>query len=359
MNRIDMENAGLAPQIRSQAESYQGLYVGRVTSQYKDLYRVITEDGELTAEISGKFRFKANRLSDYPAVGDFVMLDRTRDTGGNAMIHRVLDRKSAFIRKAAGEVNEEQIVAANIDTVFICMSLNADFNLRRAERYLAVAWDSGAVPVLVLTKADLCHELAGKLAEIGAITCGADVIVTSGRSEDGHLPLCKYLGCGRTLAFIGSSGVGKSTLINRLTGRDALKIQEIRKDDKGRHTTTRREMIVIPRNGVVIDTPGMRELGMEGADLASAFTDIDVLSQTCRFHDCSHTVEPDCAVQRAIAAGILSEDRLTSYLKLKKEAKYAGLNSREIEAEKIAVMFAKVGGKKQARNLSREKNKNR
>lgn len=359
MNHFDMENAGLTPQIKNQAESFLGLYVGRVSSQYKDLYSVITEDGELTAEISGKFRFKANRLSDYPAVGDFVMMDRTQNAGGNAMIHQVLNRKTAFIRKAAGESNEEQIVAANVDMVFICMSLNADFNLRRAERYLAVAWDSGAVPVLVLTKADLCRDLDGKLAEIGAIACGVDVIVTSGRNEAGYLPILKYLGCGHTIAFIGSSGVGKSTLINKLTGQDVLKTKDIRKDDKGRHTTTRREMIVIPHNGVVIDTPGMRELGMESADLTSAFADINALSQGCKFHDCSHTVEPDCAVQRAITEGILSRDRLTNFLKLQREAKYAGLNSREIEAEKIAVMFAKVGGKKQARNLIKEKNKNR
>ncbi len=357
MNNKDMENMGLSPRFAAESDKYIGLFAGRIISQSRDLYRVATEQGEVQAEVSGKFRFDAGNLSVFPAVGDFVMIDRKDNTDGNAVIHHVLPRKSAFIRRSAGTSNEGQVVASNIDTVFICMSLNRDFNLRRMERYLGIAWDSGAVPVIVLTKADLCTDLEGKLSELGTVALGVDVIVTSSLTDDGYEPVRKYLGRGRTVAFIGSSGVGKSTLINRLVGRDLLLTREIRDDDRGRHTTTRRELIVIPGGGAVIDTPGMRELGIESADLAKTFIDIDELSFKCRFHDCNHTCEPGCAVRKAISDGLLSEDRLESYLKLKKEAKYEGLNSRQIETEKITAMFDGMGGIKNARKFAKEKNR--
>jgi len=357
MKNIDMKNLGISQRVVTEAASYTNLYVGRVISQYKDIYKVITENGELTAEISGKVRFDVRKLSDYPAVGDFVMLDRNEDSSGNAILHHVVTRKSAFIRKAAGTANDEQIVAANIDTVFICMSLNHDFNLRRVERYLGVAWDSGALPVIVLTKADLCENLPQKLLELEEVSCGVEVLVTSSMSEDGYFSVKNYIGYGKTIAFIGSSGVGKSTLINRLIGENTLETQKIRKDDRGRHTTTRRELIILPGCGVVIDTPGMRELGIESADLSRTFADIDELSTKCRFQDCTHTSEPNCAVQKAIRDGLLSVDRLASYVKLKKEAKYEGLTSKQIETEKFTTMFAEVGGMKNARKFLKEKNK--
>ncbi len=358
MSKIDMKNLGLSQRFLTEATLYEGLYIGRIISQYKNLCKVATESGEIKAEISGKFRFDVKVLSDYPAVGDFVMLDRNEDHSGNAIIHIVLTRKSAFIRKAPGKSNDEQIIAANIDTVFICMSLNNDFNLRRVERYLGIAWDSGAIPVIVLTKADLCNNLSQKLADIETVACGVDVLITSSMIEEGYLSIKKHLGYGKTIAFIGSSGVGKSTLINKLIGGNALATKEIRNDDKGRHTTTRREIIVLPRSGVVIDTPGMRELGIDRADLSKTFADIEELSTKCKFSDCTHSSEPNCAVKKAINEGLLTEDRLASYLKLKKEAKYEGLNSKQIETEKITVMFKEVGGMINVRKI-KKKNKKR
>ncbi|MGI6685833.1 MAG: ribosome small subunit-dependent GTPase A [Bacillota bacterium] len=356
MIKYDLKNIGLTERLIQESSKYQGLYLGRVSAQYKDLYKIVTEKGELTAEISGKFRFNAKSLSDYPAVGDFVMLDRMDSTQGNGIIYYVLTRKSAFERKAAGTSNDVQIVAANIDTVFICMSLNNDFNLRRLERYLSIAWDSGATPVIVLTKSDLCDDIKKMLDETASVAIGVDVLVTTSMSHDGFAAVKAYISPGKTVAFIGSSGVGKSTLINRLFGENILETQGIRNDDRGRHTTTRRELFILPNGGAVIDTPGMRELGLESADLAKAFADIDELASNCKFHDCTHQSEPDCAVKQAIKDGVLTAERLENYHKLKKEAKYDGLDSKQIEKEKISEMFRKFGGIKNARDFIKGKN---
>lgn len=350
-------NLGFSEKFLQEASLYNGLFVGRVVGQNKNLYKVSTENSDVIAEISGKFRYASDDLSDYPAVGDFVMIDREDSQSGNAIIHKVLKRKSVFIRKAAGTAKEVQVVAANIDKVFICMSLNNDFNLRRLERYLAIAWDSGAVPVIVLSKSDLCRDIDSKLSEIRETAAGVDLIVTSSITKDGYKSILKYLSAGQTIAFIGSSGVGKSTLINRLLGEDAAKTREIRKDDKGRHATTGRELFLLPTGGAVIDTPGMRELGLESVNLAKTFKDIDGLAASCSFSDCRHESEPGCAVRKAILDGSISEERLISYKKLKQEAKYDGLNSKQIEKEKIDKMFSAFGGIKNAKAYIRSKNK--
>jgi len=340
-----------------ESKLYEGFFLGRIITQYKDLYKVATETYEVFAEISGKMRYSSDELSDFPAVGDFVMIDRNDEKHGNAIIHHILTRKSLFVRKAAGTAHEVQVVAANIDTIFICMSLNNDFNLRRLERYLAIAWDSGAIPVIVLTKSDLCEDMPAKLAEISEISMGVDVVKTSSMTDDGYKSLLKYISKGQTVAFMGSSGVGKSTLINRILGEDLIETKGIRKDDKGRHATTRRELFVISTGGAVIDTPGMRELGVENINLSKTFMDIDELAARCKFNDCQHKNEPGCAVRRAIEEGLITEERLVSYKKLKKEAKYDGLNSKQIEKEKITEMFADFGGIKNARDYIKSKEK--
>ena len=305
------------------ASQYPDLTVGRIILQEKGLYRLRTVAGEQNALVSGRFQFDAQTVSDYPAVGDYVMAScADPDT---AVIHQVLPRKSLFVRKAAGTSKTEQVVAANIDTVFVCMSLNNDFNLRRLERYLAVAWESGAEPVVLLTKADLCVELPRKLAEVESIAMGVTVLTSSAMESDGYRQVLPYITPGRTVAFVGSSGVGKSTLINRLLGEERLATDGLRNDDKGHHTTTHRELLFLPNGAMVIDTPGMRELGMWDAasGVEQTFADIEALAARCRFRDCSHTGEPGCAVCEARRSGELDDSRWRSYLKLKSENSYA------------------------------------
>jgi ribosome biogenesis GTPase len=237
------------------------------------------------------------------------------------------------------------------------MSLNSDFNLRRLERYLSIAWGSMATPVIVLTKSDLCDDLSARLAEISAVSVGTDVIACSGISEDGYQEVVRYVTDGKTVAFIGSSGVGKSTLINRLMGSEVLDTKEIRGDDKGRHTTTHRQLLLLPRGGIVIDTPGMRELQLESGNLSKSFEDIEELAAGCRYRDCSHTTEPGCAVRGAIESGTISEERFENYKKLQKEISYEGLSSRQLEHEKIKRMFGSMGEMKQVMRYAKDKNK--
>lgn len=306
----------------------------RVISQEKGIYKISNGTDVKLASVSGKYRYEAETVSDYPAVGDYVIAEWPEDDG-NAVIRGLFPRKSCFIRKAAGSGKQEQVVAANIDTVFICMSLNKNFNIRRLERYLSVTYDSGATPVVILTKADLCDDVESKVATAQNIAPGVDILPISSLLGD-YEAVLQYILPGKTVAFLGSSGVGKSTLINQLIGTNRIATQKVGNDDKGRHTTTHRELITLDNGAFVIDTPGMRELGMWDNDggIDTAFGDIEELSRTCRFSDCSHTSEPGCAVRAALEAGALDSARLESYRKLKAENEFAADSSRYLEIKR-------------------------
>lgn len=350
---------GAGESLLAEAALYPDWHLARVTSQHKGLYKVMTNQGETLAEISGKFRHGVTTLSHYPAVGDFVMLTLPDDNTSHAVIHHVLERKSAFTRNAVGLVDQTQIVAANIDIVFICMSLNNDYNVSRLERYLSVAWNSGALPVIILTKSDLCADLLHVLNEIWTIAPGVDVITTSINDPTSYNCLRSYLNQGITASFIGSSGVGKSTLINLLAGKEVLRTSHIGLGDKGMHTTTHRELLLLPQKGIVIDTPGMRELGVDSVNLSQSFADIVALTTQCRFDNCAHGSEPECAVKKALETDQLDKRRWANYQKLKREARYDGLSSRQLEREKLNEMFENIGGMKKARAFIRKNDKRR
>lgn len=302
----------------------EGYQVGRVSLEHKHMYRVQTEVGEALAEVSGKMRHIALGREDYPAVGDWVVLS-IREEEQRATIHAVLPRKSKFSRKVAGQVTEEQIVATNVDTVFLFTALNLDFNVRRIERYLVLAWESGANPVIVLSKADLCEDPEALAAEVAAVAVGVPIHIISSAENRGLDELAAYISPGQTVALLGSSGVGKSTLVNRIYGKDILETGDIRSgDDKGKHTTTHRELITLPGGGILIDTPGMRELQLWDASegLSTSFQDIEELAEMCFFQDCKHENEPKCAVKEALDEGTLPIERFQSYVKLQKELAY-------------------------------------
>lgn len=303
-------------------EPYRDRYhPGRVAIEQRGLYTVYCEAGEVTATVAGKFMAEATVRADYPAVGDWVLLSQPNQDR-RAVIHGILPRISKFGRKMAGRVSEEQIVAANIDVVFICMGLDENFNIRRLERYLAAGWESGAWPVIVLTKADLADDLDEKVCRAESAAVGADVVPVSSLTGVGLDRFRSFLSGAKTGALLGSSGVGKSTLVNYLLGWERQATGEVRQSDgRGRHTTTHRELILLPGGGVLVDTPGMRELQLmeAGHGVEGAFEDIEALAGNCRFNDCRHENEPGCAVREAVAAGVLEEGRLVSYAKLQRE----------------------------------------
>jgi len=297
-----------------------GLIPGRVSIQHRGAYDVLTAEGELRCDVAGRLYDEAASPADLPAVGDWVAVAaRPEEAAGT--VQAVLARRTKFSRKTAWQASEEQVLAANVDVALIVTSLNEDMNLRRLERYLTLAWESGATPVLVLTKADLADDVPAVVAEVESVAFGAAVHAISSVTGEGLDELRAHLRPGVTAALLGSSGVGKSTLVNTLVGEELLETREIREDGKGRHTTTRRELIQLPGGALVIDTPGMREVQLWIADdgLEEAFSDVAELFEHCRFSDCAHESEPGCAVKEAIANGTLAPERWESYLKLQRE----------------------------------------
>ena len=306
----------------------QGFLPARVAVEHKHRYVLLWDQGELSGEVTGRLLYLAAASAELPRVGDWVAV--AVFDGELGIIHAVLPRSSKFSRQTAGKKTEEQVIAANIDRVFIVQSLDQNFSLRRLERYLLMIYEGSALPGVILNKADLCPDPEARIAEVEAIAPGVEVLATSPLSGRGKAELQALIHPGATCTFAGSSGVGKSTLINWLFGKDLQDTAEISAwHHKGKHTTTRRELFLLPGGGILIDTPGMRELQVWHADsgMESTFNDIETLAANCRFADCTHTSETGCAVLAAREAGEIPEDRYQSYLKLQKELRY--LESRD------------------------------
>ena len=299
-------------------------YPARVIAQQRKFWRVAGDFGECWAEASGKLRLAADEGGDWPAVGDWVVVE-VHGVETATMIQEVLPRRSKFVRKMAGKKIEEQVIAANVDTALLVTALDGDFSPRRVERYLAQCWESGARPVIVLNKADACAEVQEKAAEMERVAVGTIVCVVSARTGQGFGKLEEFLKPGHTLALLGSSGVGKSTIANRLLGEAVQEVQPVRESDsKGRHTTTARELFVLPCGALLMDTPGLREMQLWDAEqgVAQTFSDIDALATQCRFVDCQHEGEPGCAVLAAVSAGELDAARLENRRKLLREQEF-------------------------------------
>lgn len=308
----------------------QGRVPARVVAEHRGRYVVDDGDGERPATLAGRLRYHVRAREHLPAVGDWTALGAGDD--GAAAVHAVLARRGAFLRKAAGEATEAQVLAANVDVALIATALPADLSERRIERYLALAWESGAVPVVVLTKADLAEDVDAAVRAVRGVAPGVDVVAVSSVSGAGVDALGRWLRPGRTAVLLGSSGVGKSTLANRLANGEVLRTGAVREDGKGRHTTTHRQLVKLAGGALLIDTPGMRELQLWTADagLDAAFADVEALAARCRFGDCGHDAEPGCAVRVAAESGVLDPKRLESWHRLRREL--AWLATRQDEA---------------------------
>jgi ribosome biogenesis GTPase len=301
----------------------EGLTPGRIAAEHRDVYVVYTAKGECRATVAGRLRHHSEGLAEFPAVGDWVALDASGD--GSAVIRAVLPRASRFARKVAGRTTEEQVLAANVDVVLLVTALGGDVNPRRLERYLTMAWESGASPVIALSKADLVEHSVDEEADVETVAMGVPIHRVSALTGEGLGAIRSYASSGLTVALLGSSGVGKSTLVNALLGRDRQRVAEVGTGGKGRHTTTYRELVPIPGGGLLLDTPGMRELQLWTTDtgaLDETFGDIAELAQSCRFRDCQHDSEPDCAVLAAVEQGDLPRGRLDAFHKLRGEMQY-------------------------------------
>jgi ribosome biogenesis GTPase / thiamine phosphate phosphatase len=333
-DKYSLEDLGWNDSFSAEFESLkiENVIPGRVVTIEKDICQVLTANGELAAQLSGRFRYEA-RGNSYPAIGDWMAV-RKLPGEAKAIIHAILPRKSKFSRQYSGGRQlteggrtEEQVVAANIDTVFLVSGLDGGraLSVRRIERYLAVAWASGATPVILLNKVDICPDLDAIMQEVEAVACGVPIHPVSAVTGAGMDAIYHYLSIGKTAALLGSSGVGKSAIINTLLGEERLATGEVRKsDNEGRHTTTRRELLLLPNGAAVIDTPGMREIHVWGDEegLDNAFQDIAVLTAHCRFSDCSHDQEPGCAVQEALRLGTLENKHFKNYLQMQRELRH-------------------------------------
>jgi ribosome biogenesis GTPase / thiamine phosphate phosphatase len=299
-----------------------GLEPARVAVEHRGAYLLYTARGEAQAELAGRLRHAAAGRGELPAVGDWVAVSPTDP----ALVHEVLPRKTKFSRLAASDHGGtiEQVVAANVDTVFLVAGLDGDLNLRRLERYLALGWESGADPVVVLTKADLCADVDAAMLAVESTAMGVPVHAVSNVTGEGVDDLGAYFSAGRTVAALGSSGVGKSSLLNRLAGEELMATGEVRADGRGRHTTTNRQLLLLPGGGLFLDTPGMRELRLWESEegLAQTFDDVAAAAALCRFTDCSHEREPGCGVRAALADGSLAGERYDSWRKLQAELRH-------------------------------------
>lgn len=301
------------------------LIPGRISTQSKGMYHVVTTTGTYIAELPGKFKYELTDMADIPAVGDFVFI-KPFPNELKGMIEEVLPRRQAFIRQAAGSETKPQVISANVDYAFLAMSCNDNFNINRMERFLIAAYDSGAEPVILLTKADLASDLEKEimLAEISGIAFDVPIYFLSMHTDNHIDELKSLLQDNKTATILGSSGIGKSTLINKLMGKEIMLTQEIRKSDsKGKHTTTHRELLLLPTGGIIIDTPGMREFQLwatkDQAGLSAEFEDVEMLISQCRFNDCTHTNEPGCQINEALTNGSLDQERYDRYLKYQRE----------------------------------------
>lgn len=298
-----------------------GLAPARVSLEHNHVYRVMSAEAELLAEAAGRIKFRAGARKELPAVGDWVAI-RQDPSESRATIRGILSRRTEFTRKAPGKPTAEQVLAANVDVAFIVFGLDKPANPRAIERYVALVRRSGAEPIVVLNKSDVAEKVAEAIREAVGVAAGASVHAVQTRSPGGVDPLEPYLVHGRTVAMLGPSGVGKSSIVNRLLGEDRLKTGEVRDwDQRGRHTSVHRQLVVRPAGGVIVDTPGMRELQIWDGDeaLSETFDDVTELAADCRFRDCRHDAEPGCAVKAAVAGGALEEARYQNFLKLARE----------------------------------------
>ena len=331
----------------------------RIITEHKERYIIATEVGELQAEVTGKLLYSSENPADLPKVGDWVAVIIYEDEN-KAIIHELLPRKSRFGRKASGKKILEQVLASNVNLLFIVQSLDTNYNLRRLERYIAMAYEGNMEPVIVLNKSDLCTDLNEKLQEVENSFPHIKLIAVSAQTGSGINSIKELITEGKTCALVGSSGVGKSSIINCLLGYDRQKVNDVRlSDSKGKHTTTTRDLIFIPDCGMIIDTPGMREFQLWNTEegLEIAFEEIEELSASCRFKDCSHTHETECAVQNALESGKLSQERYNSYLKLKKEAEWIKRKTDPEEMKKHEQKWKKIHS--QYRKLQKFNKKNR